>query len=161
MSVTWYLLGLDSRDRIDLGKGHPDWWTGEDADAFKFLDFAYFTFDTERHSLAHWWSSDKNRISGRLPEHWAKLLIRRFRAANPSGLMRVNVNDIWQGPDDHSPLALPAEDPESFFFLPVIGFYETDPHFELLYKYLPELQEPETVAQIIEEMKSNDNVMLK
>jgi hypothetical protein len=154
MSITWYLLGLNSRDQLELGKGRPEWWTGADADAFKFHQFADITFDTQNCRLSYWSDSDKHRIGGRLPEMWARLLIERFRAANPSGLRLVNVNDIWQGPDDHSPLALPGEDPQSERFLPIIAFYDTDPDFALLLKYLPELSDSGVVAQIIKEMRA-------
>jgi hypothetical protein len=160
MSIDWYLLGIDTRDRLDLGKGRYEWWTGSNQDALKFSVFADLAFDTELLQVTHWISpSERHRIGGRLPEAWALRLIQRFREANPNGIIFLNVNDIFPI-EEGSPFALPGEDVDSIFFLPLVAFVESDPDFEHLFRYLPELREPSVVGKIIEEMKARGQTFI-
>jgi hypothetical protein len=150
---TSYLLGLDSRDRLQMGRGRSEWWKGDLEGALRFTDFAKTAFNPNSLRLAYWEDGGQQLVGGRLPEPWPMLLLSRYQAANPSGLLVVDVNDIWQGPDDHSPLALPGEDPSDFFYLPVIDFIETDPDHRLFLKYLPEFGDPRVVAEVIRDMR--------
>jgi hypothetical protein len=150
---TLYLLGLNSRDQLRMGRGDRGWWHGDLESALRFSGFATASFDPDTLQLAYWEEGGKQLVGGRLPEPWPMRLLSRYQAANPSGLLMVDVNDIWQGPDEHSPLALPGEDPSDFFYLPVINFFETDPDHRLLLKYLPEFGDTGVVAEVIRDMQ--------
>jgi hypothetical protein len=150
---TLYLLGLDSRDQLRMGRGGREWWKGDLESALRFSGFATAAFDPDALRLAYWEDGGRQLIGGRLPDPWPACLLSRYQAANPSGVLMVDVNDIWQGPDDHSPLALPEEDPSDFFYLPVVGFFETDPGHRLLLKYLPEFGDPRVVAEVVRDMR--------
>jgi hypothetical protein len=155
MTISWFLLGLNTRERLPLWNGRRDWWQGHDTDALKFASAAECSFDTQANSLVHWINkNERHRVGGRLPDRWLLSLVKRFRQANPAGLQLVTVNDIWPGPGDYSPFSRPGDNADAVDFLPTLGFIEHDANFDRLCRYLPELRDPAVVSTIIDEMKA-------